>query len=303
MQTGFQKQPMFQSFMSKHPKFGSLAWTPQDAQQLKEDLQNKRVLFWDVDTQVGFMDPIRIVKTSNGGTKRVGLPVPGAGGIKPNLKILTNLHAQHKIPRIATMDSHDPQDPEFASFKAISDEHCVNRNPIDWKKIPETTTTGEIKYVAASPKRNDLPNTFKLKSLFEKGRTVVLEKNTYSVFQHRVGATPETAKFNENTKANLLIERLKSLGLKTAIVYGVATDFCVKLAVDGLKQAGIRPIVVNDAIKGVYTNDLDSPTPQDPNANPFVRDLQKQVYDTYRDVTTVSTQTLENAIQEALTSQ
>ena len=36
-----------------------------------------------------------------------------------------------------------------------------------------------------------------------------------------------------------------------AVVYGVATDYCVKAAVLGMQQRGIQCYVVEDAIKGV----------------------------------------------------
>jgi nicotinamidase/pyrazinamidase len=41
-------------------------------------------------------------------------------------------------------------------------------------------------------------------------------------------------------------------GVKEAVVYGVATDFCVKAAVLGMQQRGIECYVVEDAIKGVF---------------------------------------------------
>ena len=36
-----------------------------------------------------------------------------------------------------------------------------------------------------------------------------------------------------------------------AVVYGVATDYCVKAAVIGMQQRGIQCYVVEDAIAGV----------------------------------------------------
>ncbi len=36
-----------------------------------------------------------------------------------------------------------------------------------------------------------------------------------------------------------------------AVVYGVATDYCVKAAVLGMQERGIQTYVVEDAIKGI----------------------------------------------------
>ena len=257
----------FSGIRPQAPKFGALAYTAQDAQQLQKDVRDGRVLFWDVDTQIGFMDPIKKINTQQG-VRRVGLFVPNATEIKPNLKTLTDLHYDAKIPRVATMDSHDANDPEFANFKTLpdgsplSDEHCVKRNPLDWAKIAETQTPTAPRYISVSQGRKDVPTVASLQDLFQSGRSVVLEKNTLSAFEHRVGETPETATLNTNWKAEVLVDRLKQLGIRTAIVYGVATDFCVQVAVKGLKQLGIRPIVVKDAVKGI--NEAQNPL-NDPN--------------------------------------
>ena len=61
------------------------------------------------------------------------------------------------------------------------------------------------------------------------------EKQTIDVFTN-----PEAAEF------------LKKPNLTEAIMYGVATDFCVRAAVLGMQQRGIQCYVVEDAIKGVF---------------------------------------------------
>ena len=61
---------------------------------------------------------------------------------------------------------------------------------------------------------------------------IVLSKQTYDVFT------------NPFTKT-VLSE------VKDAVVYGVATDYCVKAAVLGMLALGIKVIVVSDAIMGV----------------------------------------------------
>ncbi len=65
-------------------------------------------------------------------------------------------------------------------------------------------------------------------------RETYFEKQHYDVF-----TVPEFEPF------------LKSSRVREAIVYGVATDYCVKAAVLGMQQRGIQTFVVEDAIKGV----------------------------------------------------
>jgi len=61
-----------------------------------------------------------------------------------------------------------------------------------------------------------------------------IEKQSYDVFT------------NPNTE-----ELLKIADVKEAVVYGVATDYCVKAAVLGMQKRGIQCYVVEDAISGV----------------------------------------------------
>ena len=48
-----------------------------------------------------------------------------------------------------------------------------------------------------------------------------------------------------------ITEFLKRAGIREAIVYGVATDYCVKAAVLGMQKLGVQCYVVEDAIKGI----------------------------------------------------
>ncbi len=63
---------------------------------------------------------------------------------------------------------------------------------------------------------------------------IFLEKQHYDVFT--------------NPNAGELLRRTN---VDEAVVYGVATDYCVKAAVLGMQQRGIQCYVVEDAIKGV----------------------------------------------------
>lgn len=81
-----------------------------------------RTIFWDVDTQIDFIDPAG------------KLFVPGAHAIVPNLKRLTQWAARNNVRVIASACAHHQQDPEFAQYPP----HCLAGTP-GQKKIPETT--------------------------------------------------------------------------------------------------------------------------------------------------------------------
>jgi nicotinamidase/pyrazinamidase len=61
----------------------------------------------------------------------------------------------------------------------------------------------------------------------------------------------EKAHYDVFTNSNAEKE-LASYGVDEAVVYGVATDICVRAAVLGMQQRGIQTFVVEDAIKGVF---------------------------------------------------
>ena len=79
------------------------------------------VVFFDVDTQMDFMDP--------GGR----LYVPGAEQIVPNLRKLMQWARQNDVLVISSADAHAPDDPEFR----IWPPHCVLGTP-GQRRIPET---------------------------------------------------------------------------------------------------------------------------------------------------------------------
>jgi nicotinamidase/pyrazinamidase len=80
-----------------------------------------KLLFWDVDTQVDFIDPA--------GKLYVG----GAEKIIDNLRRLTNFAVQQGIPIIASTDAHVASDPEFRDYPP----HCLAGTP-GQKKVSGT---------------------------------------------------------------------------------------------------------------------------------------------------------------------
>ncbi len=78
-----------------------------------------KIVFWDVDTQVDFVEP-------NG-----KLYVPGAEETRPNLAALSKINSNIRFS--GSVDTHIPSDPEFDEWG----DHCVYGTP-GQLKIPET---------------------------------------------------------------------------------------------------------------------------------------------------------------------
>ena len=116
---------------------------------------------------------------------------------------------------------------EFAKDRRISviasiDGYKFSSN----KKIPGT----RLSNVPSVP--NKELNNEKLIKLKKKNR-LIIEKQKHDVFSN-----PNTKKLLNN--------------VKRAYVYGVATDYCVKAAVLGLREMGVETYVIKDAIKPVF---------------------------------------------------
>ncbi len=151
------------------------------------------------------------------------LYVPDAEKIIPNLKKITQFAKKKNISVIASADNHKMSDWEIASKTFPS--HCMQGTK-GQKKIPET----RLSNVIIIPNRK--LNNKKIKQLKQKDR-LLIEKQQYTAFS------------NPNLKSILK-------GTKKAYVYGVATDYCVKAAVLGLRDMGVETYVIKDAIKPVF---------------------------------------------------
>ena len=150
------------------------------------------------------------------------LSVPGAEEIRGNLKTLTDFAVHNGIKIIASADAHVPDDEEFEVFPP----HCVQETP-GQKKIEETTIAATVVL------KNDASNTGQADDIENAGQ-VLLEKQTYDVFTN-----PSASGIFETADAD------------EYIVYGVATDYCVKAAAVGLLERGYKVTVVSDAIAAV----------------------------------------------------
>ena len=165
-----------------------------------------KMTFVDVDTQFDFMHP------------EGNLYVPGANGLKDNLKSLIAYAKKRGIAVVASVDAHDSDDPEFKQFPP----HCV-KGTAGQTKIDETSIDDAFTITNISQEM-DLGNR----------RAVVLEKEIFSLF-----GNPNADKV------------LKHFDAEEFVVFGVATDYCVKAAALGLRERGYTVLLVTDAIKAV----------------------------------------------------
>ena len=147
------------------------------------------------------------------------LYVPGSDGILDNLARLTDFARREGIPFIATACSHTPDDPELDQFGP----HCMAGTPgqervaaTDWEGGQVVGPSGGFAG-AVSPH-------------------LTIEKHEIDAFSH-----PETD----------LIVALYKRDKPTFVVYGVATDYCVKAAVLGLLDRGCKVAVVVDAVRAI----------------------------------------------------
>src|SRR5271165_6744976 len=170
-----------------------------------------KTVFLDVDTQIDFLFPAG------------ALYVPGAEEIVPNLAALTRhaLARGHQI--ISTADAHSEDDPEFKVWKP----HCVAETVGQHKAA---ATLSELPLIVTS-------NTGALEPLMAQlpqAKQIVVEKQMLDCFS------------NPNLKP-----LLNAIEADRFVVYGVATEYCVRCALAGLVELGKPVYLVTDAIRGI----------------------------------------------------
>lgn len=148
------------------------------------------------------------------------LYVSGAEKIIPNLKRLVDAARQGRVLLVSDACQHTPDDPEFKIFPP----HCVRGTP-GAQIIPEALAN---KYVT-------VPNNpgFKLPSNLFDYQQIVIEKQTLDVFDNP---------FTDN-----IVNRLPQEA--HYFVFGVVTEYCVRLAAKGLLERGRKVSLVRDAIE------------------------------------------------------
>ena len=148
------------------------------------------------------------------------LYVPGAEKLLPNIRRLTDAARRGHVLLVSHGCIHAKEDPEFAQFPP----HCISGTP-GAKHVAEALTEKHI----------TIPNEAgaKLPADLDEFHQIVLEKQTLDIFESR--------------HAEALLERLAPDA--QFIVFGVVTEYCVRLAAKGLLERGRRVSIVKDAIE------------------------------------------------------
>jgi len=148
------------------------------------------------------------------------LYVPGAEKTIPNLKRLVDVARQGRVLLLSDEDWHAPNDPEFKTFPP----HCVRDTP-GAQIVPEGLADSYLV----------VPNDpgFKLPEDLFRHQQIVIQKQTLNVFDN-----PLTAK---------IVDRLPQDA--EFVVFGVVTEYCVRLAAKGLLERGRKVTLVTDAIE------------------------------------------------------
>jgi nicotinamidase/pyrazinamidase len=153
------------------------------------------------------------------------LYVPGAERLLPNIRRLTDAARQGRVFLVSHGCYHTPNDPEFKMFPP----HCVKGTP-GANYVPD----GLTEKVAVVP--NDAAAA--LPHDFSQYQQILLEKQTLDIFESR--------------HADALVNRLPDAAF---VVFGVVTEYCVRLAAKGLLARRRRVFVVKDAIETLRAED------------------------------------------------
>ena len=146
------------------------------------------------------------------------LHVQGAEKIRPNLRKLYAFARRARIPVVATADAHAPNHAKLQDWPP----HCLTGTE-GQEKLPETLLPHPA--VLSLDMREAPP--------LRPGIQVILEKSHMDAFTHPC--------------ARPIVEKS---GIKHWIVFGVMTDYSVRLSVLGLLKLGRSVTVVTDAVRG-----------------------------------------------------
>ena len=154
------------------------------------------------------------------------LYVPGAEKLLPTLARLRDFAEQHEIPVLASTDAHPTDAREFEQWPP----HCV-RGTAGQLKVPESL----VRRYMVVPQERQAPLTDEELSRY---RQWIFEKDDLDMFT--------------NPQADDLVRRLDAAQY---VDYGVATEYCVRLAAKGLLERKLPVTLLVDAIRGINPED------------------------------------------------
>jgi nicotinamidase/pyrazinamidase len=154
------------------------------------------------------------------------LYVPGAERLLPNIRRLTDTARQGRVFLISHGCFHAPDDPEFGTFPP----HCVKGTP-GAAFVPEALTDKIV--IVPNEAAATVPRDL------SKYQQVLLEKQTLDIFESR-HIEKVLRQFGDDVEF---------------VVFGVVTEYCVRLAAKGLLDHDRRVSVVRDAIETLKAED------------------------------------------------
>lgn len=140
----------------------------------------------------------------------------------PALGRLTEYAQSKKIPILSSQDTHTEDDPEFRHFPP----HCVKGTKgyekIGATKLPDAMRVGRVLEDKNWPDE------------ISKYCQMIFEKNNLDIFSNPNFESAVSGNHNEEY-----------------VVYGIATEYCVKIVVMGLLKRGKKTTVLTDAVKAI----------------------------------------------------
>ncbi|MDR4503491.1 MAG: cysteine hydrolase [Candidatus Scalindua sp.] len=148
------------------------------------------------------------------------LYVPGAVDIRGNLKKLFDFAKEHKIRILSSVDAHSIGDKEFQHFPA----HCVKET----RGIEKIDITKCDDFIVIENIKQRIPL-----SLLNP-QQIIIEKQSLDIFD------------NINTETII-----NTLNAESYVIFGVATDYCIKAAALALHKRNHTVSLVTDAVKAM----------------------------------------------------
>lgn len=177
----------------------------------------KRPLFFDVDTQIDFIE------------KSGALYVPDAETLKSHFKQLIRYARINHIPIWGSVDAHRPEDAELNRNDGPFPDHCMQGSP-GQQKIAETMPTNPT-WIANRPYPQE-----QLTRILQNPDEIYFLKQSFDMF--------------DNPNLEFMVKDFNPV-----VVFGVATDYCVRTAVTGFLKRKKTVYLVKDAVKAVNPED------------------------------------------------